>query len=100
MKGMTHPGCALDSRDRAVAHARVRSYRLILCNLNNDVRGTQAAVNEIENCPACLQGTVEFLGSMAASLCESIAQNAGADRAAAGRRLEQMLADAINNLPR
>ncbi|KAA1248225.1 hypothetical protein F0Q45_21765 [Mycobacterium simiae] len=89
---MTHKGCALDGQERALAVGKVRAWRLILASLQDDGDSTERIIDEVEDCPACLRGLIEFLAGSTSSAFTTIA---GGSRTAAINRTEELLSEAI-----
>ncbi|WP_131816337.1 hypothetical protein [Mycolicibacterium porcinum] len=91
----THSGCCLDyPEDVALAYTTVRGHELVLASARNDDAGREATLAAIGDCDDCLRNMVAFLAGLAESLGVGMAENAGADRAAAIRQFERGLAAA------
>ena len=101
MSGVTtHSGCALDyPEDVALAYGTVRGHQLILADVRGDGAASRAVLDEIGDCAECFRNMVLFLTGVAGSISVALAENAGADRAAALRQWESGLAAARSGLP-
>jgi hypothetical protein len=90
---VTHIGCALDDPQRAVAIGTVRGWRLILASLRDDGGATDAVLNEVENCTACLRALVWWLSGSTSSAFVDLAHGS---RQAAINQAEKLLGEAID----
>lgn len=96
----THSGCFWDyPEDVVLAYGKARGLRLIVASARDDDDEKDAVLEEIGDCVQCLRHTASFLSSAAAGVGASLAENAGADEAAAVRRWETLLAEATADLP-
>lgn len=67
--------------------------------MRDDDDASEAVLNEIGDCNDCLRNMAMYLAGMAGAISVSLAENAGADRAAAIRQWEAGLAGWSARLP-
>lgn len=96
----THTGCYMDyPEDVVLAYGKVRGIKLALYSLRDDDEASDAVLDEVGDCAVCLRHLIRFLAGLAGSLGESVAVAHGADKAAALRQYEKMLAESEREIP-
>jgi hypothetical protein len=96
----THKGCIWDCPlDVAIAYGKVRGIKLVLASVRKEDDASAAVLEEMGDCAECLRNMAQYLAGLAGSLGVTVAENAGANEAAAIHQFEKMLAEYKGELP-